>query len=128
MRTLGLAAVSLGVLGLLLFWALGDTVLLRTVDANGSSHETRLWVVDHRGAAWLRSAADHGWLQRLQANPEVELQRSDRWDALRAVVSDSENDREIINRLMAEKYGLAESLIGGVFDHSMPVVVKLEPR
>jgi hypothetical protein len=127
MRTVGFSAVALTILAFVAVLWLGETVILRTVDSSGGE-ETRLWVVDREGASWLRSASDHGWFQRLQANPDVELKRRGRWSRFRAVASESEAERAIVNRLMAEKYGIADSIIGGVFDHSMPVVVRLEPR
>jgi hypothetical protein len=51
-----LAAV---VLALGLFYVVlaesGEVVVLETRDAAGAVHETRLWVVDHEGFAWLRT-------------------------------------------------------------------------
>jgi hypothetical protein len=127
-RALSVIIAALAALGLLVFWSLGETVILRTTDAAGAKHETRLWIVDHAGSSWLRSAQDHGWFQRLQANPQVELRRDGRWTSFRAVTSEARSDRLLLNRLFAEKYGFADALISHVFDHSMPVAVRLEPQ
>jgi hypothetical protein len=115
MRILSFVIATLAALGVLVFWLLGETVLLRTTDTNGATHETRLWIVDHSGSSWLRSARDHGWFQRLQANPQVELRRDGRWTSFRAVTSEAPSDPLLLNRLFAEKYGFADALI---FDHS----------
>ena len=54
----------------------GEVVVLRTLDAAGGVHETRLWVVDHDGSAWLRAGnPTGGWFPRLSARPEVEVVR-----------------------------------------------------
>ena len=56
--------ILFGVLALLLVAAIalqtiasesGEVVVLSYTDAAGEVHETRLWVVDHQGFAWLRS-------------------------------------------------------------------------
>ena len=33
----------------------GEVVVLHTIDADGASHTTRLWIVDDAGEAWLRA-------------------------------------------------------------------------
>jgi hypothetical protein len=53
------------VLGILLALAVGtylageqtEVVVLRTFDAQGTVHETRMWAVDHQGAVWVRLRA-----------------------------------------------------------------------
>ena len=34
----------------------GDVAVLTTTSADGAEHTTRLWVVEHRGAPWLRAS------------------------------------------------------------------------
>ena len=64
------------VFALLLFVALlqgvasetGEVVVLTSVDqATSAPTTTRLWVVDHYGAMWLRGDAASGWTQRVLA-------------------------------------------------------------
>jgi hypothetical protein len=33
-----------------------EVTVLRTFDADGGAHETKLWVVDHDGIPWVRVA------------------------------------------------------------------------
>lgn len=105
----------------------GEVVILTTTDAEGRPHETRLWIVDYDGAPWLRAGDEiAGWYQRLGESPEVVVERGGQVESYRALAEPWE--REIINRLMAEKYGWAEWYIGLVFkrDHSIPIRLKLQ--
>ena len=38
-----------------------EVVVLRTLDGNGIAHETKLWIVDHEGRGWVRSARPLRW-------------------------------------------------------------------
>jgi hypothetical protein len=104
----------------------GEVVVLRTRDASGAAHETRLWVVDHDGAMWLRAGNPAGgWFARLSANPEVEVERRHETLALRAVPEPEA--RDAINALMQEKYGWADSYVSFFFPRSKKVPVRLVP-
>jgi hypothetical protein len=105
----------------------GEVVVLRTRDAAGAAHETRLWVVEHEGRPWLRAGnPDTGWLVRLQARPEVEVVRGDETLRVRAVPVAGARDR--INELMHEKYGLADSYVCSFFPRETKIPVRLDPR
>ena len=46
----------------------GEVVVLETQDAAGAVHQSRIWVVDDAGFAWLRTGeATAPWLARLRA-------------------------------------------------------------
>jgi hypothetical protein len=134
MRKLGIALVV--VVGCLLVFVVGlpmiasesgEVVVLRTRDAGGSMQETRLWVVEDEGAAWLRSGSpEAGWFQRLSAEPEVEVVRHDATLPMRAVPVPQAQTR--INELMLEKYGWADRYIGLLFGRDDSVPVRLDPR
>ncbi len=73
-----------GVLGVLLAVAfatvaLGELVpgaVLYTRDNAGDWVGTRLWVLDHEGATWVRVARpSSAWFRRLRVDPRVELAR-----------------------------------------------------
>jgi len=103
----------------------GEVVIVTTTDAEGRPHDTRLWVVDYSGAAWLRAGADMaGWYQRLVAVPEIVVERNGQAQAYVALIQLWE--RDTINRLMVEKYGWAEWYIGLVFDREGSVPIRLE--
>ena len=103
----------------------GEVVILTTTDAEGRPHDTRLWVVDYSGAAWLRAGADMaGWYERLVAGPEIVVERNGQAQAYVAIIQLWE--RDTINRLMVEKYGWAEWYIGLVFDRGGSIPIRLE--
>ncbi len=106
----------------------GEVVVLQTVDAQGQAQETRLWVVDHNGSAWLRSGSSQsGWYQRLVAVPEVQVTRGD--NTFTALAEPQVDQRALINGKMAEKYGWADSYISMLFgrEDAIPIVLYLSP-
>ncbi|TFG96725.1 MAG: hypothetical protein E4H11_02970 [Myxococcales bacterium] len=104
----------------------GEVVVLRTLDAEGGVHETRLWVVDHEGSAWLRAGNPHGgWFPRLSARPAVEVVRGGQTQPFQAV--STPEARDMINDLMQQKYGLADSYISFYFPRSQKIPVRLVP-
>ena len=71
----GLAVVALG-LSFIASEKGGEIVTLRTTDAAGAAHETRIWVVDADGRAWLRAGDPRSsWLARIREHPQVEVER-----------------------------------------------------
>ena len=137
MRTVlvGVGAVFAVVLGLgVAFGAIsmlasesGEVVVLHTADASGEAHTTRLWVVEHDGAWWLRAGSpDNAWLARLRERPEVEVERRGEARAFTAVPVPEARDP--INDLMREKYGLADRWIDWTLGREDAVPVRLEPR
>ena len=128
------------VLGLLVLLALlgvayyglaesGEVVVLETRDASGP-HETRVWVVDHDGFAWLRTGDPKSpWLARLRANPEVAVTRAGVRREYRAVPSDDPALRDTVNALTLEKYGFAEqALRASMMDPDGVTPIRLEPH
>lgn len=128
-RGLGLVVAGLVVIfgAIMLASESGEVVVLSTTDAEGTGHETRLWVVEHDGALWLRAGVpDSAWLARLRSNPAVRLERAGIVHDYRAVPSDDAGLRDAINDEIAEKYGWAESLIALFRDGSASVPVRLQ--
>jgi hypothetical protein len=107
----------------------GEVVVLETNDAAGA-HETRVWVVDDAGSAWLRTGdAKSAWLVRIRSNPEVAVTRAGERREYRAVPVDDPATRERINALTLEKYGLAEQILRAVMmDPAGATPIRLEPR
>lgn len=104
----------------------GETVTLRSYVEDGPSKETSLWVVDDRGQIWLRAGQPGSkWLARLSARPQVELIRGGVERRYRAVVMPRQRDR--INRLMAEKYGWVDRMLGMMRDASAATPIRLDP-
>ncbi len=105
----------------------GEVVILTTRDAAGAQKETRLWIVEHEGHAWLRAGAEaQGWYQRLKAKPLIELQRGEETALYTAMPVPAE--RDVINGLMLEKYGLSDQYIGILFGRDDAIPIRLDER
>jgi len=104
----------------------GEIVTLRTTDEAGAVHETRVWVVDSDGHAWLRAGDPRsGWLARLNADSKVEVERAGQSATFIAVPMPGERDR--INALFATKYGIADAYIGVLFGRDDATPIRLDP-
>lgn len=106
----------------------GEVVVLQTLDAAGAPHETRLWVVDDDGNAWLRAGMPtSSWFLRLEANPHVQLTRGATTGPYLAEPVHDPAVRDRIHALMADKYGFAETFIAASRDGSFSIPVRLVP-
>ena len=92
----------------------GEVVQLATQDAQGEAVTTRLWVADTDGAMWLRAGeGTSGWYQRLMAHGVDSPATLIRGDQTYAITASAEPQRIAeINQLMADKYGLGDTLVG----------------
>jgi hypothetical protein len=109
----------------------GEVVVLETLDAAGQPHETRLWVVEDAGAAWVRGGPDSGWVQRLLERPEVRAERAGAQSSFLAVPDRDPAVRDRVNVLMREKYGFADRFIAvtlGDADREAALPIRLDPR
>ena len=63
----------------------GEVVTLHTASPDGEV-TTRIWIVDEAGYAWLRAGVpENGWLLRIDADPEVVIERGGESLRFRAV-------------------------------------------
>lgn len=105
----------------------GEVVTLRTRDAMGGEHVTRLWVVDHAGAEWVRAGhSGKGWFKRAQASPTVELERAGAVSTRTAVAVLDPAMARPVNAAFALKYGAADWIVALSGDASKRVVVRLD--
>lgn len=119
----GFLALALVVFNGLLFVASesGEVVVVTTFDAAGG-HETRLWVVDFEGDAYLRAgSADALWFRRLKANPRIAVARGG--ETFSAQAGAEAHRQEEIDAIMGLKYGRADWLVGlfSSREHAVPV-------
>jgi len=103
----------------------GEVVTLRSFDESGRGHDTRLWVVDHGNRSYLRGDPESGWYLRIEGQPQVELLRSDKKGRFQAVPSETMDEQ--VNRLMEQKYGVANQVVGLMGDVEANRAVRLEP-
>jgi hypothetical protein len=106
----------------------GEVVTLRTRDGAGEA-ATRLWVVDDAGAQYLRAGnPGSGWLVRIQADPDVTVERNGFNARYRAVpVTNDPGQPARIHALMREKYGIADRIVSVLGDRSQSIAVRLDP-
>lgn len=104
-----------------------EVVVLQTAGADGTVHRTRTWVADEDGAAWIEAAnPDRPFLQDLQRNPTLTIERSGRQQQCRATVAANPDGHRRIRRLLAVKYGWADWWIGQLTDTSDSLAVRLD--
>jgi hypothetical protein len=106
-----------------------EVVVLRTFDADGTAHESRVWIADDEvGGAWIEAAEPQKpFYLRVIARPEVELLRGGETLALRAVPFPGAEGHHRIRELLAAKYGWRDVWVGLLVDTSASVAVRLEP-
>lgn len=105
----------------------GEVVILRTHDGDAEK-TTHLWVVDDAGFAWLRAGTPgSGWLKRIDANPDVVVERGGQTYHFKAIAVREPVVRDRIHALMREKYSIADRLISVMRDANGSVAVRLQP-
>ena len=105
----------------------GEVVVLTSVDqAISAPTTTRLWVVDHDGAIWLRGDAASGWTQRVlaQSTPVVLERNGVRYEF---VVTSEPELLALVNQLMREKYGWRDQFISMMAPREDSVALRLTP-
>jgi hypothetical protein len=104
----------------------GEVVTLYTTDGGGRTYSNDVWVVETGQDLWIRSVRPTSpWLDRLVADPAVQLQRGMTLQTYRATPLAHRRDR--INAAMAERYGWADWLLSLVEDRQEAVPVFLDP-
>jgi len=105
-----------------------EVVVVRTRTPDGGTRETRTWVADADGVAWVEAASpERPFFQQLVAHPDVELRRAGNVRRYRALPVPNPEGHERIRALLAQKYGWADWWIGLLTDTSRSVAVRLEP-
>ena len=110
----------------------GEVVEITTVAPNGITRETPLWIVEVGGDLYLRAGSPSSqWLARIENNAEIWLEMGGvrrRFEAL--PLRDDRSVRTSVNRAIAEKYGLADTLVGVLVDpdRSVPILIRPAAR
>lgn len=104
-----------------------EVAVLRTTDDGGEARDTRVWVADDAGAAWVEAAnPDRPFFQAIQRRPEITLRRSGLDHPCRATTLPNPEGHQRIRRLLAAKYGWADCWIGLLTDTSQSIAVRLD--
>jgi len=110
-------------------WALievgREVIVLRTEQEGGGWLETRLWIVDAGGFAWLHGA-DSAWMRNLRARPIVEVERGGETRRYRAQPVPGPHPE--IDAALRAKYGVSDRWVRVVApDGASTMPVRLEP-
>ncbi len=104
-------------------------VVVHTHDPSGNPRTRRTWIAYNEGFAWIEAAnPDREFYRDIVANPEIEVGRHGELRRYHAVPLANPDGHQIIRRLLAEKYGLADCWIGLIANTSRSVAIRLEPR
>ena len=104
-----------------------EVVALRTVDGEGHPHDTKLWIVDYQGRPWVRAARPKlGWVERIRANPRVELVRGGKTEAYTAEIVESPDEKRAIDAAISAKYGWVDRWYEFVVRHET-TPIRLDP-
>jgi hypothetical protein len=102
-----------------------EVVVLRSFDAQGQAHETKLWAVEHDGSVFVRVANPRRhWYRRLLVEPHAELVRGGRTTPVRAEPGESPELRAAIDARFREKYGAIDWWYGVLLRRN-PLPVRL---
>jgi hypothetical protein len=105
----------------------GEVVRLMTRGPTGEQRETDLWIAEVEGDAFFRAGSPRvDWLARLESAEPSYVVRQGRVIEIQTQVEDDPRVRALLNRAMAEKYGLADR-IWGLVRSSDPVAIRIQP-
>lgn len=122
-------AIALGLASVLAHWALietaGEVIVLRTEEPDGTWYQSRLWIVDDDGAAWLHGDRDSRWVRNLTSRPIVVVVRAGEVHRYRATPVPGPHLR--LHELLRAKYGFADRWVRFVgADRESTTPVRLE--
>ncbi|MEM4494575.1 MAG: nitroreductase family deazaflavin-dependent oxidoreductase [Candidatus Caldarchaeum sp.] len=73
----------------------------------GKPHTVTIWFgVDDNGRMFVSSLRSRDWVKNILANPEVEVSVKGITRKMRAVIVESEEDKQLISSIWRRKYGL----------------------
>jgi len=91
--------------------------------------ERRLWVVDHKGHAWLRRGDGAGWINDIREADSIIVTRNGSAQTYGFEIISSGTDRHAVNQLTLDKYGLAEQYLRFLMiKPEQAAAIKLIPR
>ena len=107
----GTVLLILGTLVVLHHLASKDIVVLYTKDVDYHDRYTTLWVIAESRGLWIRAAKpDRRWLADIRPDRNVRLERDGSRQYYRPVLVRNGQARDRVDRLMRQKYGIADRL------------------
>ena len=125
---IALSGLFLIALGTYLAGEQTEVAVLRTFDAAGAPHDTKLWVADLDGRPYVRiGRSGRSWGERLKTHPDVELIRGGVSFPCTATVVTDDTLHDAVDETFAVKYGWVDWWYGIVLRHD-PIPVRLDSR
>lgn len=104
-----------------------EVVVVRTFDVERRPRETRTWIADADGAAWIEAAnPERPFLRELAADPAVEIRRGGVWRSCRAGVQPNPAGHARVRALLRARYGWADRWVGLLADTRRSAAVRLD--
>lgn len=105
-----------------------EVAVLTTHEADGTAHDTKMWIVDYDGKQYVRiGRPGRGWGERLKAEPKVELGRGTDHSPRAAVIVTDPGVVDAVAHAFSDKYGWVDWWYGVVVRKN-PDTVRLDPR
>ena len=106
----------------------GEVITIATIDDDGHTSLTGLWVVEVGTMSYLRAASPAAhWLARIRKHPEIEFERNGVVRRVRATPVDDPAVKIAVAWAMRQKYGLIDAVLVRLIDHSEAVPILVEP-
>lgn len=86
-----------------------EVVTLHTVDTDATPRDTRIWIVDRNGSAYIRARETSRWYARVRAMPNIELSRGSQ--RIRYTVVPHPELRDELNSRFRNKYGWGDAFV-----------------
>lgn len=112
------------------WWVLESSgvAVIETRRPDGELRHTHVWFVDVEGLVWLEAATpNQQWYQDVRLNSDVVLRRDGREDPFVAIPYPSNQAHAYVRKLLREKYGLRDRVLGWAVNTSKSVAVELSP-
>jgi len=104
-----------------------EVVVLGTQDADRTRRATRTWIAAEDGSLWIEAAnPERPFLMDIATRPDVELRHGNATQKCRAYIELNPQGHLRIRRLLAAKYGWADSWVGLLTDTSGSLAVRLQ--
>ena len=104
----------------------GGTVTVLTTNEDGSTRETKVWLIVVEGQGYIRTGKT-GWGANVERNPEIALRIGETELLLRVEFVTDEAERETVKKALRARYGFWDWLLSPVRGRN-PKIMRLVPR
>lgn len=122
---------GLVVAGLVVVWWVLESsgvAVVETKRPDGPVRRTHVWYVETPNGLWLEAGRpDHGWYRDIQKNPTLKFEAADLSGVYAAASMPEPKAHEYVRGLIAEKYGLRNTILEWVVNTSSAIAVRLDP-